>query len=324
MIIILTLQHQNTTNLLFHPLTLFVMSTQKSLNESIAEIKNANMSRKDKVSALIKLGLRSTDINLIMTDVDITAREARALAAQRRESNAFTFGVEIECNVARNALVNAAINTSFRYEYQGYNHNDSHNCFKFVPDASLHGANPIECVSPVLKGINGKKALKTACQTLNAAGATVNSSCGLHVHIGAADLSGEQYVNVFVNYQMLESIINKFMAPSRRNGRWAKSIAQYNLRNLRSQAEVARMLGSRYHAVNAESYARHRTIEFRQHGGSTDFTKIFNWVNFCGKLVNWSKTNRLSAPVNSIDDIKFLTKAEKEFFKARIELFANR
>ena len=80
------------------------------------------------------------------------------------------------------------------------------------------------------------------------------------------------------------------------------------------------MNGDRYFKVNACSYSRHKTIEFRQHQGSTDFTKIKNWVNFCAKLVAWSKKNRLENEVTSIDEIPFLTKTEKNFFKSRAEV----
>lgn len=66
------------------------------------------------------------------------------------------------------------------------------------------------------------------------------------------------------------------------------------------------------------SYSRHKTIEFRQHQGTTDYKKILNWVMFCGKLVEWSKKNRLTANVTSVDELPFLTAAEKKFFKARI------
>ena len=76
----------------------------------------------------------------------------------------------------------------------------------------------------------------------------------------------------------------------------------------------------RYHKVNAESYERHKTVEFRQHQGSTDFDKIKNWVSFCIKLVEWSKNNRLEESVSTIDEIPFLNNTEKRFFKKRAEI----
>jgi hypothetical protein len=79
------------------------------------------------------------------------------------------------------------------------------------------------------------------------------------------------------------------------------------------------MHGNRYFKVNAVSYSRHKTIEFRQHQGSTDFAKISNWVRFCAKLVEFSKRNKLQAPIASINDIPFLTATEKRFFNQRAE-----
>ena len=39
-------------------------------------------------------------------------------------------------------------------------------------------------------------------------------------------------------------------------------------------------------AVNLASYARHGTIEFRQHSGSTNANKICNWITFCVHFVS--------------------------------------
>ena len=45
----------------------------------------------------------------------------------------------------------------------------------------------------------------------------------------------------------------------------------------------------------------HKTIEFRQHQGSTNFTKISHWVKFLGKLVEWSRSNRLTERIDRIE-----------------------
>ena len=157
---------------------------------------------------------------------------------------------------------------------------------------SIRGENPIECVSPVLTGKAGMKSLETCCKALNDAGAQVNKSTGLHVHIGAANLSDEAYINVFENYQKLEKVIDTFMAKSRRanNSQWCRTLQGKNFDLCMTKHDVFSVMnGNRYFKVNACSYSRHNTIEFRQHQGSTDFEKISNWVNFCAKLVAWSK-----------------------------------
>lgn len=287
----------------------------KTLNEEIQEIKNMKGSKAAKKEAFIKLGLRKYEIELLLSDLPKPVREVHK----------FTFGVEIECLVAANLMRESATRNEMPFQYEGYNHVDNNHYYKFVSDSSIRGENPIECVSPVLTGKSGMKSLENCCKALNEAGAQVNISTGLHVHIGAANLSDEAYINVFKNYQKLERVIDTFMARSRRanNSQWCRTLQGRNFMWCTTKSDIFdAMNGDRYFKVNACSYARHKTIEFRQHQGSTDFEKISNWVNFCAKLVAWSKKNVLSSEVTSIDEIPFLTKKEKSFFKSRAEVLA--
>lgn len=288
----------------------------KTLAELVNEIKSANMSRNAKKSALAKLGITAYEISLMLTS-EATATTSRA---------SFTFGVEIECNVSHGAIREAAAVTGMSYQYEGYNHQDGHSYFKFTTDRSVRGDNAIECVSPVMQGATGKSTLKNAVDTLNRAGASVNRSCGLHVHIGASNLTGQQYANVFNNYHYLESLIDSFMAPSRRRdvNEYCRSLKDHSaLTRCASIGDVQCTLNNdRYHKLNPMSYDRHKTIEFRQHQGTTDYKKILNWAMFCGKLVEWSKKNRLTDYMTDIDNLPFLTSTEKKFFKSRIERLA--
>lgn len=287
----------------------------KSLNEEIQDIKTGKGSKTSKKEALIKLGLRKHEIDIILSD----------LPKQVTERFKFTFGVEIECLVASSLMRECATRNAMPFQYEGYNHEDNNHYYKFVSDSSIRGENPIECVSPVLTGKSGMNSLENCCKALNEANAQVNVSTGLHVHIGAQNLSDEAYVNVFKNYQKLERVIDTFMARSRRanNSQWCRTLQGKNFDVCMTKHDVFSVMnGDRYYKVNACSYARHQTIEFRQHQGSTDFEKISNWVNFCAKLVAWSKKNVLSSEVNSIDEIPFLTTREKSFFKSRAEVLA--
>lgn len=287
----------------------------KTLNEEIQDIKNMKGSKAAKKEAFIKLGLRKYEVELLLSELPKTVREVHK----------FTFGVEIECLVAASLMRESATRNEMPFQYEGYNHTDNNHYYKFVSDSSIRGENPIECVSPVLTGKDGMKSLENCCKALNEAGAQVNISTGLHVHIGAANLSDEAYINVFKNYQKLERVIDTFMARSRRanNSQWCRTLQGRNFMWCTTKSDIFdAMNGDRYFKVNACSYARHKTIEFRQHQGSTDFEKISNWVNFCAKLVAWSKKNVLSSEVTSIDEIPFLTKKEKSFFKSRAEVLA--
>lgn len=292
----------------------------KSLSEQINEVVKSKVSRKEKMNALIKLGLRENEVSVILPN------EPR----EPREKFIYTFGVEIECVMPRNNFGAAAERNGVRYHFEGYNHDDNREYFKFVTDGSLsrtsgREGDPIECVSPIL---DGKKAgfdkLKACCSSLNEANAYVNRTTGLHVHIGSANITNEQYVNVFKNYQKLQGIINSVLAPSRRNNYYCNGLTGYDFSWCNIVSDISSELNhNRYFAVNPCSWGRHNTIEFRQHQGTTDFTKIKNWVNFCAKLVAYSAKHVLGE-VSSIDEIPFLTKAEKNYFNERKATFEGR
>ena len=286
----------------------------KTFAQQFNETMNANLSKKDKIEALVKIGLPER----------MATQYVSAYAKNNTEGCIYTFDVELEMQVSYRRVL--ARNNGVNFQAQGYNHTDSREVFKFVPDGSLMGADSIECVSPILDGTkDGFDTLKKACDAINAQGAHVNKSCGFHVHIGAADLTDEQYINVFVNYQMIEGVIDSFMAPSRRGNasRWCASLAGNDFSACDTKHAVLRALhGVRYYKVNACAYDRHKTIEFRQHQGTTDYEKISNWVKFCIALVDFSKSCRLTSKVTSIDDITFIDDDVKSFFKARIAHFA--
>jgi len=285
---------------------------KKSLSEQIEDVKKSRMPKSEKIATLKACGLRDKEISEILR-----VYVPKGSTAQRFVT---TFGVEIECvHAERLALIEAGRANGVDIHSEGYNHTDNSLYFKIVRDGSVSGdVDPNEVVSPILRGNNGMTTLKNAVKALNAVGARVNSTCGLHVHIGAESLSGEQYVNVFKNYQKLESLIDSFMAQSRRNNYYARSLKEHDFSSCHNVSDVRRELSyDRYHKVNAESYERHKTIEFRQHQGSVNFTKISMWVKFCAKLISWSRSNVFTSEVTCIEDIPFLNKQEKDFFESR-------
>lgn len=294
--------------------------SKKSLLEVMDEVKNSTMPHDKKVEALIACGLRAKEV------ADFLNVRKVIVPKPARKYFSYTFGVEIECvHAERNALENAGRAHGVEIRGEHYNHVDNKVYFKIVSDSSVHGDNPNEVVSPVLRGNNnGFTTIKKAVAALDEVGAYANVSCGLHVHIGAEKLSGEQYVNVFKNYQKLESLIDSFMSPSRRgNCRWAGSLAYYDFSRCHNQDDVQRVICTRYCKVNPMAYNNHKTIEFRQHQGTTNYQKIEMWVKFVAKLVGWSRTNVLTSEVHSIQDVPFLNDTEKAFFDGRVAHFAE-
>ena len=300
----------------------------RTIREQAQAIMKEKATKAEKRQKLLKIGLTENDINTLFFTERMVARQGlKAQAADRARQQllaSYTFGVEIECYNARPATIGTiASRHGVDFRHEGYNHTDHRGHYKLVSDASIHGNDPCECVSPILDGSNGGfDSLKVCCDSLNEIGAKVNKSTGLHVHVGG-QITERQYCNTFVNYFYLETLIDTFMSPSRRQGNcYCKAMlgaineARLNAANTHGQIESV-FHCDRYYKINATAWSRHHTIEFRQHQGTTDYNKISNWARFCIKLVHWSETHRLTAHVTNIDDIEFLTDAEKTYFKNR-------
>lgn len=294
----------------------------KTFADKINGVKNANVDNDEKMKMLLTLGLVKSDCYALF---NVWRKEGVTSSGLFSYKFKYTFGVEMETYNCRDIDFKAkaqahGIKAHGSQLRSFYNHEDSKDSYKCVYDSSIDGVYALECVSPILNE-DGFESLEKACQALRESGAKVNKSCGLHVHIGAAHLTGEQYVNVFNNYKMLENVIDSFMAESRRgnNSRWCRSIKTFDFNNCNSVRDVLNKMDGRYYKVNPQSFSRHSTIEFRQHQGSINFEKIQHRVRFCANLVEWSRTNKLEYQVDTIDEIKFITDEEKAWFKNRIQ-----
>ena len=286
------------------------------MQQQVNEILKSRMTSRKKYEALIKLGTTPYEAMFLA--------RASMPSPERKRVFSYTFGVEIECICCRQSEFFAAAQRNglqvFTQVY--YNHSDMP-VYKLTTDSSIVGPDSAECVTPPLNGNDGGfKSLKNCCKSLSEIGASANRSCGLHVHIGAASLTDEEYCNVFVNYMRLETAIESFLAPSRRGLRaqWCDSLRNHEQKVLDATTKLAMrhaLDNNRYHRVNANAYAAHQTIEFRQHQGTTNYEKISHWVKFLAKLVEYSKDNRLQENIDRIEDIPFLTAAQKDYFTTR-------
>ncbi len=285
----------------------------KNLKDQVDEIVKSRSSKQVKSASLIKLGLCKHEVVMLLGAIKTVSNK------KSFNANTLTFGVEIECyNVVRDQLIAQVEQRNISIQSQTYNHNNSKDSYKIVSDGSISGVNGEEVVSPILKGKKGENSLKMVCDSLNAIDAKVNRSTGLHVHFDASKISDLHFVNIFRNYAKIETAIDSFMPNSRRgnNGFYCKSIAGSTFALIDTKDELIRAMHSRYYKVNAQSYLRHRTIEFRQHSGTTDYTKIINWVNFLRKLINFSFDNDIDT-CETIEQIPFLTATEKSYFIER-------
>lgn len=293
-----------------------------TLQEQVIKIASGRGSRTQRLEDLVyMLGLPVQDA--------LRALDLYKPTRTPRTPKDVTFGVEIECiGVLRDALLQKVRAKGVNIYYEGYNHRDNDSYYKVVSDASLVGHNSAEIVSPILKGKDGLNSLKIVCDALNEIGANVNRSCGLHVHLDASKMTIKHWRNLYINYARLENIIDSFMPRSRRanNNGFCRSIALYprleaTILHCDNIEQIRSYFASRYFKINVESFLRHGTVEFRQHSGTIDFEKISMWLSFLQKLLAYSK-NETIENCATIDDVPFLTKAEKQYFKNRINQLA--
>ncbi|WP_300907716.1 amidoligase family protein [uncultured Desulfovibrio sp.] len=207
------------------------------------------------------------------------------------------FGIELEIvGITRQVALRALRAVGINVQDESYNHT-TRGHWKLVSDSSVRDG--FEVVSPILQGEAGIEEAMTVAEALSDAGATVNRSCGFHVHFDAADLNAAD-VKIIVNrYAAHEAEIDAFMPPSRRGNTntYCESVTSFLNRRFneaRTINELAAAQPGRYFKVNLQSYRRHGTLEFRQHSGTVNANKVANWVRFLGEFIEQCK--RPAAP----------------------------
>ncbi len=313
------------------------------MNEQIQNILNENGTKTEKIQKLLALGLTRRAVADLVTNgnygfvQNVYARMMRNIATSTAQTTATVvpnldytfsrnFGVEIEAyNCSKQKLAQELSTVGINVRVEGYNHTDSTEHWKLVADGSLTGNESFELVSPILHGEKGLKDLEKVCWVLELCNVKVNESCGLHIHMDAADFTINTWKNLALGYKRLEKVIDAFMPTSRRNNRFCEGFAditEHNIKNAVTICDLRRAFGNdRYHKVNLEAYARHRTVEFRQHGGTTNFVKMSSWIHFLAKLITFAEQGEVQART-TLQNIPFLTEREKIYFKLRTRKLA--
>jgi hypothetical protein len=205
------------------------------------------------------------------------------------------FGVEMEItgpswHTVKAALEAAGINIRDRHDSYG---TTSGSQWEIKYDGSVHGTNGqrgMEIASPKLRGEAGFAELKTVCDALNSVGATVNRTCGLHVHHDLRNQDADAIKAQVLAFVERQDIIGRLVAPSRRGNGYSaywsatqiEELRRFAVRPGRNLRDIA-YIGPRG-SINLQSYARHGTVEVRFHGGTTNFAKIAAWVRFAQNL----------------------------------------
>lgn len=307
------------------------------MNEQITAILSQTTTKTRKIEQLLQLGLTRRKVADLVTNGNygfvqnvykkMLSRTVHTIPASIQLDYTFTrkFGIEIEAyNCTRERLASELRSASIDVAVEGYNHT-TRNHWKLVTDSSLTGNNTFELVSPVLEGEAGLKELEKVCWVLEYCDVKVNDSCGLHIHMDAADFNLQTWKNLALSYKHLERVIDSFMPQSRRQNYYCKSLSSISAADIQAAQNIndlrAAFGNNRYRKVNLEAYARHRTVEFRQHSGTTNFTKMENWVRFLNGLITFAKSG--IAANASLENIPFLDEKQKLFYKLRTKKLAR-
>jgi len=197
---------------------------------------------------------------------------------------------------------------------------------KVVPDGTPNV--DAEIVLPPLGDCDvAKQYLREVCQVLENVGCQINTQCGLHIHISNAPLAdgvtpaaftsnsithaartGEYLSNhgepldaaivkdIMQRYERQQDTINTMLAPSRTNNTYCKPLNAFEIEQANTISELNH---GKFFAINLDTWRR-GTIEFRQHGGTIDADKIWNWFQFLLNLVYWTKNTRFENAARTI------------------------
>lgn len=194
----------------------------------------------------------------------------------------------------------------------------------FVRDGSVKPSG-LELVSGKLTGDSGLRGLYQLATTLKAHSATANSSCGVHVHVDAADFSMFELRRILIGWHKLQhSVFGTLVAEDRQHSyycppntytadAWQRLLScklsteisewfYHSLYGLRKRDEPNPMVfadrirhfratkyvnEARRWALNFHSWMMRGTLEFRLKEGTVEPEDLFYWPLWCGFFVEW-------------------------------------
>ncbi len=236
-----------------------------------------------------------------------------------------TFGVEIEltgitrCQAAN--IIATYFNTTSSHEggsYDKYEVRDnkgrrwtamSDGSIKTEKKGGISAGTEYSCeiVTPICKWEDIED-IQEIVRQLRHKGAIANSSCGIHIHIGAERHTAKTLRNLVNIMASKEDLIFKALGVSQvRADRWCKKVEQrfvdgMNKTKPTDTASVEQIWyggtsqrryhydSSRYHALNLHSLWQGKGIEFRCFNGTTHAGKIKTYIQLCLAISNQALT----------------------------------
>lgn len=124
-----------------------------------------------------------------------------------------------------------------------------------------------------------KSVLKRVTDVLNSSevSARVNKTCGLHIHLDVREYrtSMSRLNELYSKLVSVQPILYSMQPKSR----------QSNTYCVKSKSRSINRGASRYQGINAQAIWKYTTIETRLHAGTTDYTKIANWIDLLAGIM---------------------------------------
>jgi len=277
------------------------------------------------------------------------------------------YGIEIEFTGITRARAAQAVadtlNSQSSYDggvYNTYSVRDADGRrWKIVSDSSIRQENSnssyagpeyrCELVSPICN-YEDIETIQEIVRAIRRAGAKVNESCGLHVHIDASQHTAKSLKNIANIMASKETMLFKALqVRPERIDKWCKKVEGKLLDELTKKrpktiAEVKKIWyegrdgsynhyhSSRYHALNLHSVFQKGTVELRMFNSTLHAGKVKAYIQLCLAISNQAKIQKGASRRETVsENPKFTFRTwlirlglnGEEYKTARLHLLAN-
>ena len=252
-----------------------------------------------------------------------------------------TFGVEIEMTGITRSRAAKTIAAYFGTEASHYGGGyDAHHAkdsqgriWKAMSDSSIRAQRKdgshasdlykTEVVTPILR-YSDIEDLQEILRKLRKAGAVVNESTGIHIHIGAENFTPATLCNFLKNIRSKEDILYKALKVGDSRSRYCKKTNQKLIEMIERNRPATRQKladlwyaeapygrdthynSSRYHGLNLHAYFTKGTVEFRLFNSTLHAGELKAYIQFCmavtAKALN---TKKASSRPSTSDNEKY-------------------
>lgn len=210
-------------------------------------------------------------------------------------------------------------------------------------DGSIESDAGIEVKTPPAQGDDLAEWIGGVCAISKQYRMTVNSSCGLHVHVDGRGMTGRQLRRLMALVRVCEPVIYGMQPLRRLTGDYSRPMQIQPDAAMRCTSDVRSRRaplnwwheyanGSHYSGLNLGALNEHGSVEFRYHSGTLNAEKVMRWIAICQAFVDTACSRRaLRWPTvfSSLDDrLRYMVTALQiaalhDYIKERMTYFRH-